>query len=75
MSKTAIKPCPHCNGVAYLNANYSYKTRSYFIYVKCDICGATGKTTTSQEDPQGEEWQSEACERAIEAWNLRAYED
>lgn len=74
MSKTAIKPCPHCNGATYLNANYSYKTRSYFIFVKCDVCGATGKTTTSQEDPAAEEWQSEACETAITAWNLRAYE-
>ena len=75
MSKTTIKPCPHCNGAAYLNGNYSYKTRSYFIFVKCDICGATGKTTNSQEDPAAEEWQSDACESAIAAWNLRAYED
>ena len=75
MSKTAIKPCQHCNGVAYLNANYSYKTRSYFVFVKCEVCGATGKTTSSKEDPQAEDWQSEACERALEAWNLRAYED
>ncbi len=60
--------------MAYLNANYSYKTRSYFVFVKCDICGATGKTTTSQEDPAAEEWNNDACNRAIEAWNLRAYE-
>ncbi len=74
MSRRPIKPCPHCGGVAYLNSNYSYKTRSYFIFVKCDICGATGKTTCEQEDPAISEWQSDACERAIEAWNMRTGE-
>ena len=71
MSKTAIKNCPHCAGVSYLNSNYSYKTRCYFVFVKCEICGATGKTTASKENPAAENWQSDACERAVEAWNMR----
>lgn len=71
MSKGSIKPCPHCGGVACLNSNYSYKTRSYFIFVRCDICGSTGKTTCSEENPAADEWQSDACERALQAWNMR----
>lgn len=66
-----IKTCPHCGGTACLNANYSYKTRTYFVFVKCDICGAQGKITTSQEDPAADEWNNAACNTALEAWNLR----
>lgn len=69
-----IKPCPHCGGTALLNANYSYKTRSYFVFVKCEICGATGKTTTSQEEPAAAGWNNPACNTAIEGWNMRTYE-
>lgn len=72
MASNSIKACPHCGGVSYLNSNYSYKTRSYFVFVKCDICGAQGKIVNSPEDPAAEEWQSDACDRAIEAWNMRA---
>lgn len=67
----AIKPCPHCGGIAYLNGNYSYKTRSYFVFVKCDICGATGRTACSKTSPAEDEWKNEACEKAVEGWNLR----
>ena len=74
MSNKRIKPCPHCGGVSYLNSNFSYKTRSYFIFVKCEICGATGKTAGSKENPAADDWQSDACERAVEAWNMRTYE-
>lgn len=70
----SIKTCPHCGGSACLNSNYSYKTRSYFVFVKCDICGAQGKIYNSQEDPQAVEWNNQACEDAIRAWNLRTAE-
>ena len=66
-----IKTCPHCSGTARLNASYSYKTRCYFIYVRCDICGAQGKIYRSDEDPDEENWNSEACNTAIAAWNMR----
>lgn len=71
-SSNVLKKCPHCNGVAFLNSNYSYKTRSYFVFVKCDVCGAQGKVVYSAKDPTTENWQSAACDSAVEAWNLRA---
>lgn len=75
MSDDPIKTCPHCGGSACLNANYSYKTRSYFVFVKCDICGATGKTYTSADDPAGYGWNTAACNDAIAAWNLRTAQE
>lgn len=71
---TKIKTCPHCGGVSFLNANYSYKARAYFVFVKCDICGSQGKIYRSDEDPAAAEWNNEACNSAVEAWNMRAYE-
>ena len=69
--KTNILECLHCGGAAYLNSNYSYKTRAYFVFVKCDVCGATGKTARSENEPAEDNWQSPPCESAIAAWNLR----
>lgn len=69
-----IKPCPHCGGTACLNSNYSYKTRSFFAYVRCDICGAQGKAYRSTEDPVTEDWDNTACRDAIKAWNMRTGE-
>lgn len=66
-----IKTCPHCGGSACLNANFSYKTRSYYIFVKCDICGAHGKTYCSTENPAMENWDNVQCKDAINAWNMR----
>ena len=65
------KPCPHCGGDAFLTANYSQRVRRYFVYVKCDICGAQGKAYTSAEDPAEQEWNNEACYSAITAGNMR----
>lgn len=71
MEHDTIKPCPHCGGVSYLNQNYSYKARSYFVFVKCEICGAQGKIVNSKEEPAAANWNNEACDSAIEAWNMR----
>ena len=46
-----IKTCPHCGGMSWLNSNYSFKSRKYFVFVKCDICGAQGKIYLSPENP------------------------
>ena len=69
-----IKTCPHCGGSACLNSNYSYKTRSHFVFVKCDICGAQGKIYNSPEDPETEGWNNTACNDAVKAWNMRTGE-
>lgn len=66
-----IKNCPHCGGEAIMYANYAARTHSYMIFVKCGICGATGKTTAQREDPEATGWESDACTRALEAWNMR----
>lgn len=68
-----IKACPHCGGAACLNANYSYKARAYFVFVKCNICGATGKTYRDDKDPGADcnDWRTASCNDAVEAWNMR----
>ena len=70
-----IKPCPHCGGVSYLYANYSRKIGGYFVFVKCDICGAQGKIYSSKRDPDADGWENEACVNAIAAWNMRTGAD
>lgn len=71
MKKDVIETCPHCGGEARLTANYSPKTKLWFINVKCQICGATGKYYTQVEDPEGKEWKTDACYNALQAWNKR----
>lgn len=71
MDDEQLKRCPHCGGSAYLHANYSYKTRGYFVFVKCDVCGATGKAYTSPDNPAASDWANQTCDDAAAAWNLR----
>lgn len=71
MGNTVIKPCPHCGGIACINANYSYKVRKYFVFVKCDICGAQAKIYTCDNHPSEEDWDNVACRDALNAWNMR----
>lgn len=71
MSHTALKACPHCGGAAYMEQNYSRKARSYFVYVKCSICGSQGKIFNSDEPPAENEWSLPACNGAAAAWNMR----
>lgn len=70
-----LKSCPHCGGDACLHSNYSYKARSYFVYAKCDVCGAQGKIYRSKTDPVADDWQSVPCMDAVAAWNMRTYKD
>ena len=71
MDELEIMNCPHCGGTADLTCNYSPKTRKYFVYVRCDICGSTGKTYLSKDHPDAFEWRDMACRDAISAWNMR----
>lgn len=66
-----IKNCPHCCGKSYLNANYSYKIHGYFVFVKCDICGAQGKIFLSKDNPEDVKWNNQGCRNAVDAWNMR----
>ena len=72
--KMELKECPHCGGEAFLNANYSQKISRFFIFAKCEECGATGGTTCTKDDPQRYGWNLPACKRAITAWNMRTTE-
>lgn len=65
------KYCPHCGGDARLTANYSPKIKRWFIAVKCNMCGATGKYYTQVEDPDVDGWETDASYSAVEAWNRR----
>lgn len=69
-----LKACPFCNGAGILTQNYSYKTRSYFVFVKCQLCTAQSKCYSSGTDAEADDWQNEACEKAIAAWNTRTEE-
>lgn len=66
-----IKAFATSGGAASLNSNYSYKTRTYFTFVKCDICGAQGKIYNSEEEPAAAGWDNQPCRGAIAAWNMR----
>ena len=68
-----IKMCPHCGGKPglYCDISKKYKKPVYFTYVQCDICGARGKTTSSQKNPEQYDWDTAACNTALEAWNMR----
>ena len=70
-----LKKCPFCGGKACATANYSKRRNVYYVFIKCDVCGAQGKAYISEEDPAQNEWQSIACEDAQNAWNLRTGAD
>ncbi len=67
-----IKTCPHCNGPAHLKSSFRSIANNYFVFVRCDICGAQGKLYYSSEDPKASNWNNEYCVKAINAWNMRA---
>ena len=71
MKNELLKPCPHCGGKAFLNSNYSRRAQMYFVFVKCDICGAQGKAYRSYIDPSDTNWTNQACMDAAAAWNMR----
>ena len=70
-----MKPCPHCGGTAALNRNYSYRLRLWFVYARCEICGAQGKICREDEEPEPGDWHTSACDAAVEAWNMRTKEE
>ena len=71
MQSDRIDRCPFCGGVAALTSNYSLKKRAWFVYVKCLVCASQGRTFYHEDDPELNDWNSEACDQAIDAWNLR----
>lgn len=65
-----LKPCPHCGGEANIINCYSPVRKRIFVYVKCAVCGAQGKTfTTGKNAEMGEN--NPANKYAANAWNIR----
>lgn len=67
-----MRKCPHCGGSGRLNASYSYHAECYFVFVKCDICGAQTRSFRDDDDPANSDWKSVACNIAVEAWDMRS---
>ena len=72
---THLKRCPFCGGVAALYSNYSYKTRTHFVFVRCTMCHAQGRSYSEPENPIKNEWNTEKCDAAVNAWNTRSNGD
>lgn len=75
MAEMYIKPCPHCGGSGCLISKYSYRLKTYMVYVRCDVCGAQGRIYTTDSEKDFESWDSDTAYCAISAWNLRTYHD
>lgn len=69
-----IKNCPHCGGEGFLTQDYNSRLCSYFIYVKCNICGAQGKVVYDRTSAANKDWNTTSCDRALAAWNMRTNE-
>ena len=68
-----MKPCPFCgSGNALLNQSYSWTKKKWFVYVRCELCGAQSKIYLSPEEPAETDYSNDACKAAIGAWNTRA---
>ena len=70
-----IKKCPHCGGDAYIVRRHDYRKGIYFVFCQCDICGACGKTFAGDMDPALENWSTNECVSAVNAWNMRFKEE
>lgn len=70
-----IKPCPHCGCEAFLTARYSPKIKGWFVFVQCEECKSQGRTFTNWTDPAADDWNTNACLFAIDAWNMRVASD
>ena len=66
-----IKTCPHCGGSASLRTNYNSNREVYYVFVRCDVCGAQGKLFYTKENPQTAEEDTYCNRGAIAAWNMR----
>ena len=70
--ETRMKPCPFCGQDAVrLDRAYSNRSKKYFTWIECDVCGARSKAVTSNDDPESVGWDNMACRKAVSAWNVR----
>lgn len=78
-----LRPCPFC-GCNVPGCSAKYGRNGWFLFVKCDVCGAEGKkfgvgTNAGVPDNDEEFWQCgkvvRAEEKAIRMWNMRRCAD
>lgn len=74
-NNTKIKTCPHCGGQAFLNMNFSHKWNCWYVAVRCDSCGAQGRSYRTDKDPTNAPEESLSCKNAIRGWNMRVVEN
>lgn len=68
-----VKKCPFCGEEQdiHMRANYSPKMRVWLVFIKCEVFGGQTKVFPCEEDPESEEWENDACVKALRAWNKR----
>lgn len=68
-----LKPCPFCGDEAQLWRNWNRRSKVWFYYCKCELCGAQSTTITSSDPGISEpDWKGSDALRARRAWNRRA---
>ena len=73
-----LTECPFCgsdNVLFYESKNRSryYKYgNGYFVYVKCDTCGAQSRSVWAHEQPSENNWDISATRDVAMLWNARA---
>lgn len=74
-----LKPCPFCGGNT-ANIYRKWGRNGWFIFAKCDVCGASSKTiglgkNFIEPENESEFWDVPcvmlACDTAAQAWNMR----
>lgn len=69
-----LRACPFCGGSATLFRNYNYRSNVWFVFAKCEVCGAQGKSVPVRTDLDLEDetwWESYDCKKAEVFWNTR----
>ena len=71
--ETELKPCPFCGGTATIDSNYAYNTKTYFLFGRCEDCGAKGKVYAVNESIIEDMPYSatNAYRLAMKSWNKR----
>lgn len=64
-----LKKCPHCGGEARQHIDHNKEMGTSFIYIKCEVCGARGKTTSYKDDDISKILP--ARQMVAAAWNAR----
>lgn len=65
-----IKKCPFCGGNGELKQRYNPRQDNFMVFVACSVCNAESKVFLSQNDVSKRDYESNICDKAVEAWNM-----